>query len=182
MQKHILDWIIKAEGGYVNHPLDKGGATNFGITQTTLNGMVKRGIVTTTNVKNLTHDDVSKIYEIGYYKASKAANLPKPLDLVHFDMAVNSGVGAAAKMLQNTINHFIKTPLKVDGSIGPVTIKTLNDLLEHISINDIINQYLTLRENFFKGIVSKNPSQKVFLNGWLNRLKNIRNFIKTLDK
>ena len=33
----MIDLIIEAEGGYVNDPNDRGGATKYGITQATLN-------------------------------------------------------------------------------------------------------------------------------------------------
>ena len=29
----LVDALIEREGGYVNHPADRGGATNFGITE-----------------------------------------------------------------------------------------------------------------------------------------------------
>lgn len=35
--KKLMSFIFKSEGGYVNHPNDRGGPTNMGVTQATFN-------------------------------------------------------------------------------------------------------------------------------------------------
>ena len=46
--EQILDDILRREGGYVNHPADRGGPTNFGITAQTLGNWRQLGRPTTT--------------------------------------------------------------------------------------------------------------------------------------
>ena len=48
----LIDDILRREGGYVNHPADKGGPTNFGITQDTLSRYIGRQALIS-DVKNL---------------------------------------------------------------------------------------------------------------------------------
>jgi len=63
----ILDRIIRREGGYVNHPADRGGATNFGITAQTLGNWRKLGRpATVAEVMALTETEARAIYRQQY--------------------------------------------------------------------------------------------------------------------
>ena len=61
-----LKYSLKNEGGFVNHPADKGGATNMGITIGTLSAYLGKK-ATVTDVKNLTHETVADIYRERYF-------------------------------------------------------------------------------------------------------------------
>lgn len=84
--------LIKHEGGYVDHPKDPGGATNWGITLATLQAARGRP-VSKQDVRNLTHVEARSIYRANYWDAIKADDLPAGLDALAFDIAVNHGVG-----------------------------------------------------------------------------------------
>jgi lysozyme family protein len=59
----ILDEIIRREGGYVNHPADRGGPTKYGITAQTLGRWRKLDRpATATEVKALTETEARAIY------------------------------------------------------------------------------------------------------------------------
>ena len=60
--KKALKFVLKWEGGYVNDPDDKGGATNKGITQCTYNGWLKTKGLKPKDVKNITDVEVAQIY------------------------------------------------------------------------------------------------------------------------
>ena len=60
--KKALKFVLKWEGGYVNNPNDKGGATNKGITQYTYNNWLKTHGLQPRNVKFITDDEVEQIY------------------------------------------------------------------------------------------------------------------------
>ena len=111
--------VLQHEGGFVNHPRDPGGATNFGITRETLSRA--RGCpVSVEDVRRLTRGEAASIYRSLYWKTVRADDLPRGLDLAVFDLAVNSGPKGAVTMLQDVLG------VKADGLIGPVTIKTAN--------------------------------------------------------
>ena len=60
--KKALKFVLKWEGGYVNNPHDKGGATNKGITQNTYNTWLKSLSLAPRDVKNITQEEVEQIY------------------------------------------------------------------------------------------------------------------------
>src|SRR5690606_13690489 len=63
----ILDEIIRREGGYVNHPADRGGPTNFGITAQTLGSWRKLGRpATAAEVQALKEPEARAIYRQQY--------------------------------------------------------------------------------------------------------------------
>ena len=108
--------------------------------------------------------------------------MPWPLCALHFDAAVNHGLGGAAKLLQRTLSKSRGVPLAIDGAIGPKTKRVLYAAMMDMEANAqyrraFCSTYLSYREQLFRAIVSNNPSQKVFLRGWLNRLEKNRKLI-----
>lgn len=99
--------ILKHEGGYVNDPRDPGGETNFGIS--------KRAYPNE-DIKALTPQRAALLYHRDYWLAIKGDELPYPIALITFDMAVNAGVGTAIKLLQRALK------VEVDGKLGPQTL------------------------------------------------------------
>lgn len=93
-----LPHILKMEGGYVNHPADPGGATNFGITQRTYDRWRKRHVLPVQDVRRIAQEEVRSIYRTDYWQAADCGALAPHMDLVHFDAAVNHGVGRATRM------------------------------------------------------------------------------------
>lgn len=101
--RQALGFVRKAEGGYANNPNDKGGATNLGITQGTYNSWRKSNKLPSKDVKSITEGEATAIYKKNYWDASGAGNLAKTnpaLAQVHFDTAVNMGVGRASQLLK----------------------------------------------------------------------------------
>jgi lysozyme family protein len=97
-----LALIFRHEGGYVDHPLDPGGATNRGITRATLARHRGRP-VSKAEVLALSEAEAAAIYRASYWNAVRADNLPSGIDLVVFDAAVNSGPARALRWLQASL-------------------------------------------------------------------------------
>src|SRR5262245_28219558 len=88
----IIDDILRREGGYVNNPADRGGPTNFGITQATLADW--RGhAVSADDVKNMSRDEAEKIYEARYVAPFARFSGSAKLMALCVDSAVQHGVG-----------------------------------------------------------------------------------------
>jgi lysozyme family protein len=107
--------VLAHEGGFVNHPLDPGQATNLGITRATLAAWRKRP-VTVDEVKRLTRAEAERIYRAQYWDTIRGDELPPGVDYAVFDISVNSGPGRAAKFLQQALR------VEADGVVGSKTI------------------------------------------------------------
>ncbi len=102
-----VGFVLRHEGGYVDDPQDPGGETNMGISRRSYPDL---------SIALLSRDDVIQIYHRDYWQAARCDELPGPVALLVFDGAVNQGLGAAVRMLQEELG------VPVDGMMGPVTV------------------------------------------------------------
>lgn len=120
-----LAHVLRMEGGFSDDPHDPGGPTNKGITL----GVYARWLgetVTPANrsrhvarLKRIPDPMVREIYETRYWQPAECRRMPAALAVMHFDAAVNHGVGAATRILQQA------SGAKVDGEIGPETRRAI---------------------------------------------------------
>jgi lysozyme family protein len=154
----ILDAIIKAEGGYVDHAADLGGPTNMGITAATLGEWRRLGRnATRAEVKALTRAEAEAIYAVRYLRPFDAI---QDADLRHYliDLGVLRGPRKAAQMLQDVVG------VEADGWIGPETLKAMKPFARHLLVMLIGIRFAHIAER-----VRELPSQKAFMAGWRNR-------------
>lgn len=97
---HALSFVLKYEGGYVNHLADPGGETNLGITdgrdgkkdgKVDLDGDGSGDVP----IRTLTPEQAGEIYRREYWVASGCDDMPAPMAVCVFDAAVNCGVKRA---------------------------------------------------------------------------------------
>ena len=105
--------LIDHEGGYVNHPKDPGGETQFGITKRSYPHL---------NIRDLTLDDARAIYRRDLWDRLQCDALLLAARFQVFDAAVNSGPGNAARWLQAAAG------VAQDGLIGPITRQAVSDM------------------------------------------------------
>lgn len=103
--------LLGHEGGYVDHPSDPGGATNWGVTQA-----VARQNGYTGHMRNFPVEQAKEIYRRQYWDAIRAEELPPAIRYPVFDACVNSGPKQAVKWLQRAIGA------SDDGLIGGQTL------------------------------------------------------------
>jgi lysozyme family protein len=160
-----LDFTLGNEGGYSNHPADPGGATNFGIIQRNLdqwNGAHPE-LAFPSDVKNLTQAQAEAIYRVDYWRWDDLADPTVAIKL--FDIGVNCGTGTSIKLLQKAVNVLANPPIAVDGQLGPATLATANAQPP----DQLLQAICKVQADYYQAIVARNPSQSVFLKGWLNR-------------
>ena len=146
-----VEVILKNEGGYVNNKYDAGGETNFGICKRYFPDL---------DIKNLTKNQAVQIYFNSYWSKMDLHGIDnEELVLQIFDMGVNAGTGRAIKMIQKIVHA------DVDGVMGPQTKGLINE-----SKIDLVEPYKYERKKYYFSLVRNNPSQQVFIAGWLNRI------------
>jgi len=154
----MLEAVIRREGPYNHLSADRGGATNWGITQSTLSGWLGRP-ASADDVKQLTPQAAKAIYRALFYERPRIDMLPEPLDDQVFDFAVNSGPFVAIAALQECLGT------KPDGVLGPITI----GLALQSDTRTIGNRLAVWRIMMLGRICRRDPSQIQFLQGWLRR-------------
>ena len=173
-----LEKVLKYEGGFSNHPKDRGGSTNLGITLNTLKDFYAEydygdfsedGQIDLDDLRMLTPELASPIYRKAYWAKMKLDTFPPGVDFLMFDFGVNSGPRNAIRILQKAINRYTKNPIDTDGALGPQTIERLNGIDPSL----IVEAMLKERNIFYNKLIVQNPSQEVFRNGWFNRLDNV---------
>ena len=163
-----LTFVLRAEGGYVDDPVDPGGATHYGITQRTYDEWRTRKGYDPRRVRAIEGGEVRQIYHEQYWKPARCAALDAPMDLILFDSAVNHGVGRAVKLLQAVVG------VPEDGHFGPRTMAACDDYEANHGTTQLAHAFLARREQFYADIIDHTPSQKVFEKGWANRMKALR--------
>lgn len=121
----IIDGVIAVEGGFVDHPSDPGGATNFGITEATARAAGYAG-----HIRDLPRSTAFSIYWTRYVVAPNfddVAEIDARIAEELIDTGVNVGTGRAARWLQEALNAFNARGrhypnIAEDGNVGPATL------------------------------------------------------------
>lgn len=186
----LLPFILKWEGGFVNDPADKGGATNKGVTLTTWRqvGYDKDGdgYIDVDDLKLLTDADVrDRVLKPHYWDRWQADKIKdQRVANILVDWVWGSG------------KHGIVIPQRLlgvtpDGIVGAKTLAAVNNA----NPDTLFEGLFKARYDFLLGITESSVAayekklgrkatekelltytNKRFLKGWLNRLNDIRKY------
>jgi lysozyme family protein len=151
--------VLKHEGGFVNHPKDPGGMTNLGVTKASWEAFLNRD-VTEAEMRSLTPDAVKPFYKAMYWDKIKGDQLPAGVDYAAYDLAVNSGVGRAAKYLQEIAG------VVADGMIGPKSLEAI----KACDPEEMVDALCDMRLAFLKRL----PTFDTFGKGWSRRVAEVK--------
>lgn len=171
--------IVRREGGFVDHPNDPGGATQYGVTIGTMRqlglDLDKDGDIDVDDVKKLTVQDAIRIFKNRYYRKPGIWRLPEPLQASVFDMQVNAGANAI-RILQRLLNEIEGAgTVTVDGVLGPATAGVAE--VVHKDMQELlVDAYGIARRDYYYSIADRNPKLRVFARrrdggkgGWITR-------------
>lgn len=162
--------VAKWEGGYVDDPADKGGATNMGVTISTWKlvgyDKDKDGDIDKNDIRLLSKDDFKFVLKKYWNKWLADQIINQSIANILVDWYWASGKWGIV-IPQRIIG------ITQDGVVGAQTIQKLNSLIEK-DAESLFYEIYNAREMFFDNIVKNNPSQKKFLKGWKNRLSDFK--------
>lgn len=165
-----LAFTLKEEGGYVDDPMDHGGATNHGITQSAYdiyrlnNGLGPR------SVRNIEDAETTDLYRNLYWIPARCGELETRLGICHFDWAVNHGVVGAVHTLQEALG------VAPDGMFGSATA----EVAACADAAKSVVRYLALRRAWYLARVKAQADQRRFLAGWLARVDRLQAYLEKL--
>ena len=155
--------LLQLEGGFVNHPDDKGGITNKGITLSTYRAYCGKER-TVKDLQNISYGTWCKIMKDLYWDKVQGDKIDnQSVAEIIADWAVNSGQIGIRKA-QEVIG------CKADGVVGSITLSMINTS----NAKSLHERIWNARHQHYINIVKRSPSQKVFMNGWMNRLNSFK--------
>ncbi|MEY3634089.1 MAG: hypothetical protein RLZZ61_499 [Pseudomonadota bacterium] len=169
----LIDDLIAREGGFVDHPADKGGPTCWGITQAVARRHGYMG-----QMENLPHSVATLIYKKQYWRTpslDKLAKIAPILATELFDTGVNMGPRTAIGFLQRALNALNRNgvdypDIAVDRTIGSDTLRALEAFLEKRgpSAERVLTKAVdALQGAYYVRLAEERPTQEAFLYGWL---------------
>lgn len=184
-ERKLINMVLQHEGGYVMNKLDAGKETYCGISRRYNPSW--RGWILVDRYKPLKHNQkvndpqlielVDAFYYTKYCEPLKLPRIENTLIAGHvLCHSVNAGISNGVKMLQKAINKVYGVNISVDGVIGNTTLSYMNNSRH----NELATEYIRMRNDYYNSIVRKKPAQRVFLKGWLNRVKNTTQFCQNI--
>lgn len=172
----ILAAVVALEGGYVSHPNDPGGATNYGITE-----RVARQCGYTGDMRSLPKAVAFACYQRNYVER------PGFLPLVEIDPAVaeevidtgvNMGPTRPTRFFRRAVNEVCRTRLPIAASMDAITVQAWRDCRANLGRRSCVAMLDSLdrqQRAEYDRLVRVNPRLKVFHKGWVNhRIGNVK--------
>jgi lysozyme family protein len=173
----LIDEVIDREGGYVNHPADKGGPTRWGVTQAVARAHGYRG-----DMRFYPRDDAVAVYRRDYWVRpgfDRVAESAPKIAAELFDTGINMGPETATGFLQRALNALNRggrdyPDLSIDRRIGPRTRAALAGFLRTRGRKGeavLLKAIEALQGERYVALAESRPANEAFLYGWLaNRL------------
>ena len=169
----LIEALIEREGGYVNHPADKGGPTCFGITEGVARAHGYRG-----PMRQLPREEAAAIYKRLYWlrpRFDEAAKRSPRLAAELFDTGANMGPAVAATFLQRTLTALNRNgtdypDLVPDGRVGERTLAALDRFMKLRGASGetvLLRALEALQGERYLRLAERRPANEAFLYGWL---------------
>lgn len=139
-----LKRILVHEGGWSNRKSDPGGATMYGVTQRVYDGYRKNRKLEQHTVRKISMNEVGDIYRTLYANKIRFDDLPRGIDYVVLDGAVNSGPSQSTKWIQRATGR-----AKADGNLDEATIAAIRAYPDH---DQLIAKVLSYRLGFLQNL------------------------------
>jgi len=167
--------VVMIEGGYSDNPIDSGGRTKYGVTES-----VARAYGYTGEMRDLSFGTARAIYRERYWdvlKLDEVELLAPRVAAELFDTSVNCGPGVAGTFLQRALNIFnrggsLYPEVVVDGLVGRMTLAALSAYMRVYSRYSADAEVVMVRAlnaqqgAFYLDLATKRPKDEEFVFGW----------------
>lgn len=173
----VIDALIAREGGYVDHPADRGGPTKWGVTQA-----VARANDYTGDMRNLSRDDAARMYRNIYWERpgfDAVAKMAPKIAAELLDTGVNMGPPVAIGFLQRALNALNRSgtdypDVLLDRRCGQRTLAALNAFLKIRGAQGeavLLKAIEALQGERYIALSEQRPANEAFTYGWIaNRI------------
>jgi lysozyme family protein len=174
----LIDSLIEREGGYSNHPSDRGGPTRYGITEAVARAHGYAGAM-----RDLPREEAAAIYKRLYWLRPRFDQVARRSQAVAgelFDTGVNMGPAVAGTFLQRALSALNRdrkdyADLVPDGRIGAATLAALDTFLQlrgkATGESVLLRALDALQGERYIRLAERRPANEAFLYGWLaNRI------------
>jgi hypothetical protein len=165
-----MDLMLNLEGKKTDDPRDRGGRTNFGVTQGTYNKWRDSKNLPRQDVFKITKDEAMQLYKKNFWGIIGGDKLPQKTAMALMSFALTDGPEDSVRLVQ----RMLKIP--VTGYMGPATLAKINKLVEKYGDEGFANKVLNRQI-----IRYKNDEQAhIYGRGWVNRANKVRTRISKL--
>ncbi len=159
---------LKNEGGLNLNELGRGGVSNFGITQQTLDEYNSSRGLPAEAVADMPKPKAQTILLEDFYQKPGFNRLPHRIGNQLFDYGVQSGPGTAIMAIQRVLG------VEADGILGPITEKAIDNFISDKGETVLINGYLDERQEHFDRLTSGSQDFKNIKRGLDKRILKMR--------
>ena len=127
------------------------------------------------SMRSVTPDMAEAMFKREFWDRLRLDDMPFRPACALYDAAVNSGCAQSVRLAQRGYNACARgsnVALDVDGILGPKTRAALA-----CDTDALIRAVIQARRIFYEGLARDDPSQAVFLEGWLNRADALEKFL-----
>ncbi|MEG3162993.1 glycosyl hydrolase 108 family protein [Sphingomonas sp. PB2P19] len=173
----LIDAVIDREGGFVDHPADRGGATNWGVTEAVARANGYAG-----PMRALPRSTAVAIYRRLYWLKpgfDRVAPRAPAIAAELFDTGINMGPAVATVFLQRALNALNRgatdyPDIALDGQVGPRLLAALDAFLARRGAGAervLLKAIEALQGERYVALAERRPANEAFLYGWLaNRI------------
>lgn len=151
--QNYVDWVLFAEGEYANDENDRGGITHWGLSDKFLKSIEWAG-------GKPSREQAIALYRQYFWKGWQCDRMHPLVAWCACDAYIQHPPKSASLMIQQGLG------VTLDGKVGPKTIEAA----QNPNLLLFWRRYRLARVRFYNDILSNDPTQDDFIDGWHDRL------------
>ena len=159
-----INKMLNLEGGKTYEKSDKGGKTNFGITQRTFNTWRDSINKPKADVFKISQEEAKEIYKKNYWNLIKGSQLPHDIAQAIMSMALTDGPQDAIRHTQKILG------IPPTGTMGPITMKSIWSAAKQKGTKKLTNYIVDKQIQRYQA----DEQAKTYGRGWTNRAESLR--------